>query len=330
MRALVPSLAFLANLLGGQGAAAREQPSAQQLSQALPGRPPAIVPESPVGTHAARDGVRTRDVAFRFLGSGTVVQARDGELIQDTESRHVELTKPVAPAATLASDLNSLIMSQELMNGVNQQLKDRVAWLRIRDSFFTRDSFYFNADRDDRTARPFGSGVTAEEEAALRRDMATLMQNYMIYGGLPKFFASRRETQPIAKVYNKAVGATSFSFKAAPTPETVYVWSYNMAVNPFQRVAEVSATNEKWRTGWRQNLRDPRDFIVWGGRALRLQGKNPLQLETEYHMLPKVVRPRVWRSFTPRLLGVVETTVPMAEINPWASTFTNVRMEYAF
>jgi hypothetical protein len=286
---------------------------------------------------------KQRRVAVNTAPTGTVVYTSHylkstpptGAIIK--RARSVEITPPAAEAPSFVSDLNTVLMSQEIMNMIDGDMRNRVGSIRVENGFYynTYQNNGFTEAQKDRRGQARMNGMTVDQDLAFRRQMAGLMRSYMLSKGLRKFLESREETKKVGETYGEAMDLTKTNF--VTTTKSGSVWHYNMGVNPMPMGLLDSwflANNEKWLFESRVALKPKdgakRDPMLRVARANEFRNFGVLNAETVYFPMRHTVHQKFSHPFTPTVTGGLECAVPYKADDVMKNMFTSVSMSYAF
>lgn len=335
------ALASIAALLGASAAAQTMGLGASSsfADLALP-PPPKPVSELKLDLPLAPPKAKFRDLA-RAHATGTLVPLTGTRLEYIPEAarphrlRPVELMRPVAPAPNLVTDMNAILMSQELLNQIEGRANAILGPIYFRSTFYREDPALIDSNRHRRVQRPYG--LTEEQDLAMRREIAFMAKGYMIKTGIPRFLQSREDTQEIAQTYNEALASTQASF--VQKTESGSVWTYNMAFDPFRPDgkygASAGASNERWGFSagtavWKKSVTTLTDLGVRVSRAIQLRGFGDYLIENDWAIIGKNYHPRLSRWFTPATRGALEWNIPYGDPQRWYKMVTTVSMSYSF
>lgn len=248
-------------------------------------------------------------------------------------------------APSFVGELNSVLMSQDIMNQVDGKMRERVGALRIDNGFYTQSfsNAVFIESQKDRRGGYYNQGLTAQQDLLFRKDMAGMMKGFMLSKGIRNFLKSREETKNVGRVYDEAMDLTHTSFQST-TPSGV-VWKYSTGVDPFYRPNMVrswfSADSDKW-SFVNENFVNKK--MVMAGQVglstvepvLRVSRRTQsnilgtIQTQSSVSPLRSSFYQSISHPFNTTTSGALECTIPYGAEDFARQIFTKVSMSHAF
>lgn len=286
-------------------------------------------------TPGARSAPKAKRAVAKSIATGITMYGYDesvGSSRVTGRRRSVELVRPQdLDTPSFAGDINAILMSEDLVNYVDDEVRKNVGTLKVQNGFYFRDAEnYYVMSRDTRVNRPFV--MTYSEEITVRKAMARWMKSYMIAKGIPKILKSRRETKNLAQTYERTMNLTKIEFKSV-NPKTGVEWKYAVGVDPFKDgkvTAWSRASNGRWEFEFRQNMQDLSDLYLRAFRIYSFRRKNDISFEQKFYLTSKVYHPRFERAFTKTISTTLEWDIPLANERIAANTLTSLGFKYNF
>ncbi len=288
----------------------------------------------------ARHNLLSQKGTAKATGSVSKPIESQGASRDEESHRPVVLVPPMSlVTSSFAGDLNNIMMSRELMDRIESTAKARLGAIRVQNGFWYRDQSYslLNVDTVGGT-RPYGNG--SADEIAVRKEMALMMRQYMLTKGIPAYLASKNETKGIAAAYQQTMNATKVEFQSGDSKSDP--WKYTMGVDPFRDLklgrgifgdrltGWFSARNSRWTLETSQNLMKPEDISLSASRSFDWYNQGDLRAESQYHVIPKIARPKVTKSITRSLATSIESSIPVASSDALGNSYSSVSMSYSF